>query len=378
MEYLGIKKNKIFNILLIGLFSVLLFFLAFNAKAEENVDENFRAIIISIIEREEIKKEDGSISFRQKLKVEGLEKKWSGREIFIENKENSASFIQYNPGDKVVVNYSPGPDGEENFYIIGFYRLTSIYLLAFLFALSVIIVGRLKGLRALIVLIITFFIILKFIIPQILAGSNPLLISIIGSFFILFTAIYITEGFKLSSSVAILSILFSLLITAFLSIWFTSLTKLTGFASEEVGYLIDLFGGQLNVRGLLLAGIIIGALGVLDDVVISQVMLVKELKIANPNLSRFEIYRQAMRVGVSHLSSMVNTLFLAYAGASLPLLILFSVKQPPFLTFNQVLNNEIIATEIVRSLAGSIGLILAVPISTFLAAYLLKNKNLNK
>jgi uncharacterized membrane protein len=151
---------------------------------------------------------------------------------------------------------------------------------------------------------------------------------------------------------------------------------LTGFASEESAYLVGLAGGNINIKGLLLSGIIIGALGVLDDVIISQVVLVKELKISNPNLTKNQIYKQAMRVGVSHLSSMVNTLFLAYTGASLPLLILFSVKQEPFLTFNQVIDNEMMATEIVRTLTGSIGLILAVPIATFLAVNFINKESL--
>ncbi|MFH2231842.1 MAG: YibE/F family protein, partial [Patescibacteria group bacterium] len=220
----------------------------------------------------------------------------------------------------------------------------------------------------------TFFIILKFIIPEILDGGNPLLISIIGSLFILVLSIYITEGIKKSSTIAIISVLISLVVTGVISVWFTTLTKLTGFASDEAMYLVGLAGGNVNIKGLLLAGIIIGALGVLDDVVVSQVSLVKELKEANPKLPKRLVYSQAMRVGISHLSSMVNTLFLAYAGAALPLLILFSIKEPPFFSFHQVINNEIIATEIVRSLTGSIGLVLAVPIATLLAVHFVKSK----
>jgi len=143
-------------------------------------------------------------------------------------------------------------------------------------------------------------------------------------------------------------------------------------ANEEVAYLISIGKGNINLNGLLLAGIIIGALGVLDDIVISQIALVKELKSSNPEISNKEAFSRAMKVGVSHLGSMVNTLFLAYAGASLPLLILFSMKQPPFETFGQVINNEIIATEIVRSLTGSVGIVLAVPIATFLAVRFIK------
>ncbi|NMC51589.1 YibE/F family protein [Candidatus Kuenenbacteria bacterium] len=341
-------------------------------------EQMFKARVVEVLEQKTSTREDGSNSIQQKLKLQGLEGIWENKDLIFDGTElDMLSASEYQVGDRVLVNRSLGPVGEETFYVIGYSRTSSIYWLALLFALIVIIVGRLKGLRALVVLCLTFLIILKFIIPKILAGSDPLLISIAGSFFILILAVYITEGVKKTSTIAIFAILISLVITGLLSFWFSAIAKLTGFASEEAVFLMDLAGGNINIKGLLLAGIIIGALGVLDDVIISQVMLVKELKTSNPQLTNSQVYRQAMRVGISHLSSMVNTLFLAYAGASLPLLILFSVKQPPFLTFNQVLDNEMIATEIVRTITGSIGLVLAVPLATLLAAQFIKNKKIN-
>ncbi|MDX9893511.1 MAG: YibE/F family protein [Patescibacteria group bacterium] len=335
----------------------------------------FKAQVTKIIGQNEITREDGSKAIQQKLELLGLEGKLKDKTItFDGTKLDILSSDQYKVGDKVMVDYILEPDGIEQIYIIGFVRTNYIYLLALIFSLAVILIGGFKGLRSLIVLLLSFFIILKFIIPMILAGYNPLLISIIGSAAILITAIYITEGFKLTSTIAVGAITLSLLVTGLLATWFTVLTRLTGFANEEASYLIGIAGGNINIQGLLLAGIIIGALGVLDDVVISQVALVEELKKANPQLTQKKLYQQAMKVGISHLSSMVNTLFLAYAGAALPLLILFTIKQAPFLTFNQVINNEIIATEIVRTISGSIGLILAVPISTLIAAVLITAK----
>ncbi len=336
-------------------------------------EEIFKAKVVEVIENNSAPRDDGSILIQQRLKLIGLENDWKNKEIFFNGTEyDVSSASEYKIGDKVLVHYSVEPGGTESFYVIGFSRTNSIYWLVLLFILAVIIIGKLKGVRALVVLLLTFLVILKFIIPKILSGTDPLFITIVGSLFILIFGVYITEGFKKTSTISIFSILISLIITGLLSIWFSSITKLTGFASEEAAYLVGLAGGSINIKGLLLAGIIIGALGVLDDVVISQVALVKELKISNPELSKNQIYKQAMRVGVSHLSSMVNTLFLAYAGASLPLLILFSVKQEPFLTFNQVIDNEMIATEIVRALTGSIGIVLAVPIATFLAVQFIK------
>jgi len=366
------------KIILLAIAIFLLFSpLSLNAQGGEEVVEEatFKARVIEILESKKTTREDGSISIQQKIKLRGLEDEWKDKEIIFDGTQHDViSSPEYKEGNKVLVNSSLGMDGEENYYIIGYQRTGSIYWLALIFALVVIVIGRLKGLRALVVLLLTFFIILKFIIPEILDGGNPLLISIIGSLFILVLSIYITEGIKKSSTIAIISVLISLVVTGVISVWFTTLTKLTGFASDEAMYLVGLAGGNVNIKGLLLAGIIIGALGVLDDVVVSQVSLVKELKEANPKLPKRLVYSQAMRVGISHLSSMVNTLFLAYAGAALPLLILFSIKEPPFFSFHQVINNEIIATEIVRSLTGSIGLVLAVPIATLLAVHFVKSK----
>jgi uncharacterized membrane protein len=167
---------------------------------------------------------------------------------------------------------------------------------------------------------------------------------------------------------------FGTAIVGVLSVFFTGLCRLSGFAEEETMYLVGLTNGTINIEGILLAGFIIGALGVLDDLAVSQVSTVQELSRANPELSRFEIYKSAMVVGVDHISSMVNTLFLAYAGASLPLLLLFHYRLPPFVSIEQILNHEVIATEILRTLIGSIGLALTVPITTFLAAYVYTKK----
>jgi len=366
-------KRYIFIIFALG----LLFWptLATLQGASVAEDEIFKARVIEVIEQNTVTSEDGSTLVQQKLKLKGLSGNWEDKEFVFDGTQYEViSANTYEAGDKVMVTYSKDMDGNDIFYVIDAVRQGSIYWLALIFAVVVVLVGRLKGVRALVVLILTFLIILGFIVPRILAGNNPLFISIIGSLFILLIAVYITEGFKRTSTIAVFSILIALIITGLLSIWFTAITKLTGFASDEAIYLMGLAGGDINVRGLLLAGIIIGALGVLDDVVISQVTLVRELKRANPQLLKRQLYSKAMKVGVSHMSAMVNTLFLAYAGAALPLLILFSIKEPPFLTFGQVLNNEMVATEIVRALTGSIGLVLAVPIATLLAVNLIKIK----
>ncbi len=357
----------------------LLVFLVFApmVSAQESLNDVsvFKAEVIEILEQVEDTADDGTIFIRQKLKLRGLEKEWKNKEIIYDNSNyDLLSASKYKVGSKVLVNYSPSEGGEDNFYIVDYVRQNSLYWLILIFALVVVLVGRLKGLRALVVLFLTFLIILKFIVPQILVGGDPLLIAIIGSLFILLLSIYITEGLNRASTISIIAILIALIITGLLSILFTEMAKLNGFVSEDVMFLVGMTGSVINVKGLFLAGIIIGSLGVLDDIVIAQVSLVKELKASTLRLTNGEIYKKSMKVGISHLSSMVNTLFLAYAGVALPLFILFSLRASEVLGQGQILNNEMIATEIVRALVGSIGLVLAVPLSTFLATRFLKKK----
>lgn len=344
----------------------------------QNSEEVFKAEVIEILEEQEATDESGLTTFQQNIKLKGLADEWQDKEVVFQGiadyqviKNN-----RYKVGDKVLVAFSPGPNGEENYYITDYVRHSSLYWLAVIFVLLVVLIGRWKGLRAVIGLLASFWVIMKIIVPKILVGSNPMVITIFGSILILLIVIYLTEGFNQKSHLAIVSIALSLLIVGILSVIFTNITKLTGLAQEEAMFLIGFGKTAINFKGLLLAGIIIGTLGVLDDVVISQIASAKEIKAANPNLSKQQVYQKTMSIGVSHMSSMINTLFLAYAGAALPLILLFTIHEPPFLTFNQIINNEILATEIVRTLAGSIGLILSIPVATFLASYFLKQKTI--
>ena len=203
-------RIKITILLLLSSFFLLFPTALFAQNNQEQNEEIFKARVVEIVEQKNTVRDDGSISIQQKIKLKGLERNWKDKEILFDGTEfDVLSASEYKIGDKVLVNYSVGPEGEENFYVIGFSRTSPIYWLAFLFALIVIAIGRLKGFRSLIVLLLTFLIILKFIIPNILTGSNPLLIAIIGSLFILILSVYITEGLKSTSTIAIFSILIS-------------------------------------------------------------------------------------------------------------------------------------------------------------------------
>jgi uncharacterized membrane protein len=236
-----------------------------------------------------------------------------------------------------------------------------LFMLAFCAAV-IVAFGRWRGLTAIIGLGVSFALLLLFVIPAILDGEPPLLVAIVGSSAIMFAVLYLTHGVNVHTSVAILGTLASLVVTGLLGAAFTAMTKLTGFGSEETLYL-SMAQGNVDMRGLLLAGIIIGALGVLDDVTVTQATTVAEL--AQSPTSRRELYRSATRVGRAHVASAVNTIVLAYAGASLPLLLLVVAGGRGV---SELLTSQYLALEIVRSAVGTIGLVAAVPITTALAA----------
>ncbi|QQG44130.1 MAG: YibE/F family protein [Candidatus Roizmanbacteria bacterium] len=279
--------------------------------------------------------------------------------------------INFNKGDHVSVSYSKSPSGQERVFINDYVRTNEILLLFFIFLALVFLIGRWKGITSFFGMIFTFVIIGGFIIPNILLGNDPVLISLLGALFIIPITFYLGHGFNRKTTIALSGTFIALVITGILSYIFVKFTRLTGFASEEAAYLQVIQGENINVVSLLLAGIIIGAMGVLDDITIAQTAIVERLKIANPKYRFRELYKQAMIVGRDHIASLVNTLILVYAGASLPLFLLFYNSKMPYST---ALNSEIITTEIVRTLVSSIGIILAVPITTFIAGMFLEKK----
>ena len=206
-------------------------------------------------------------------------------------------------------------------------------------------------------------VLLWFIVPAILAGEPPLLVAIVGAAAIMLVVLYLTHGPGTSTSVAVAGTLISLTLTGILSWVAVTATHLTGVADEDAGYLN--MTTPIDMRGLLLAGILIGSLGVLDDVTVTQAYTVAELATANPGYRFGQLDRSATRIGRAHIASVINTIILAYAGASLPLLILITTSANPL---EQILTNQLVANEIVRSIVGTIGLISAVPITTALAA----------
>jgi len=360
-----LRKIIIFIIILSAL-------LPFKMQADElsNDSTTFKARVIEILSTQEKTREDGSNYTQQDLKLVALDGKLKDQEIIYKGISDLEviSVNNYDIGDKVYVDSFVSESGEPTFYVVDFVRTRYIYFLAIIFIIIVLLVGSFKGLKALLGLVFSFFVIIEFILPQILTGRDPFIISLIGGLGILGVIIYLTEGFNRKSHLAIISVLLSLIVTLILSIIFTKLTKLSGLSQEEATFLIGASKTAINFQGLLLAGFIIGATGVLDDIVVGQIEAVESIREANPSLSTKKTFILAYRVGNTHLGAIINTLFLTYAGASLPLLLLFVLNQSTGLTFDRAINTESISTEIIRTLVGSIGVILSMPIATFLAA----------
>jgi uncharacterized membrane protein len=267
-------------------------------------------------------------------------------------------------GDAIKLIHTPDAIGGTPYQIQDHQRDMPLWLLGGLFAVGVMAFGRWRGITSLAGLAVTFAVLLFFIVPAILEGQQPLLVAIVGSAVIMLTVLYLTHGFSISTSVAVIGTLVSLVLTGLMAALATTATRLTGIASEETAYLNVVYG-QVDMRGLLLAGILIGCLGVLDDVTVTQAATVTELARANPSYGVGQLYEAATRVGRSHIASVVNTIVLAYAGASLPLLVLIAAGNQPLA---QTMTNPLIAQEIVRAVVGTLGLVAAVPVTTMLAA----------
>jgi uncharacterized membrane protein len=257
------------------------------------------------------------------------------------------------------------PETRTLYQVADHVRLLPLGLMAGLFAVITVGIGRWQGVRALLGLALSGLLIGGFILPQILAHRDPVLVTLLSSALLLAVTLYLIQGWNPAGHTALMGMVVSLAVTGGLAMAWTRLSYLTGFGSEETLFLQSV-GVGVQMRGLLLAGMILGAAGVLDDVVIAQAVTVFELNAADVSLGYRELYRRGMRVGVTHLTSMVNTLVLAYASTALPLIILFYLyPEPWYLTINR----ELIAEEVVRTLVGSVGLMLAVPLTTAIAAW---------
>ena len=334
----------------------------------EHQEELLEGTVTAIISEEEIIPEGGEQKqLLQEFDVLVARGSLRGQTIRVRSGLYASAILQrYVVGDDLVIRATTNVQGVTSYTVVDYVRRGPLLGLAIIFMVITALVGHRQGLLSLAGMALSFAVILLYVLPQILDGADPVRTAILASLVIIPATYLLSHGVTVKTGVAMVGTLIALLITGLLARYYIDATRLTGFASEEAGFLQAYSPGQINIRGLILAGIIIGITGVLDDVTISQAAVIQQLKLANPSLSSWQLYRQAMSIGRDHIASMVNTLVLVYAGAALPLLLLFVDRSRPML---EVLNYEILVEEIVRTLVGSIGLIIAVPITTALAAW---------
>lgn len=366
---------KTLNIFLFIIFSALIIFpkILFAQEAPPTAPkvEVLEGVITDIVDEREVKVM-GKKQLYQKLEVLITKGRLKDKKITVEmGTISTSSTIVYKRGDEVFVSSTKSLDGKEIFYISDYVRRAPLGILFSIFVLLAILIGGLRGAYSLIGLAFSFFIIFSFLLPQISKGQDPIFVAIVSSCFIIPVTFYLSHGLNKKTTAAIVGTVISLALVGILSGVFVAFGHLTGFTSEESTFLEVAKQGTINLKGLLLAGIIIGALGILDDITISQAAIVNQLKDATKSISFSELYSRSMEIGKDHIASMVNTLILIYTGASLPLLLLFINNSQPF---SQVINYEIVAEEIIRTLIGSIGLILAVPITTLIACFFFNRK----
>jgi uncharacterized membrane protein len=287
-----------------------------------------------------------------------------GDEIEFQVRSTDFDVPELHEGDEVVLLDVATSPPEFRYSFSDFQRRTPLLWLVAAFAVVVILFGRFQGVRALLGLVASGAVLVAFVVPALLRDSPALPVALTGAAVIAFLALYLAHGVRVGTTVALAGTLVALAVTSALAVLVVSATHLTGLADESA-QVLRVTAEALDLRGLLVAGIVVGALGVLDDVTVSQVSIVATLRRANPGLPPRLLYGEAMRVGRDHVASTVNTLVLAYAGASLPLLLFFAQGDQPV---DRLLTRELIAVEIVRMLVGSIGLVASVPITTALAA----------
>ena len=340
------------------------------AQEQEPATEYMKGKIIEIVEEREIELPDTEEKqLYQKIKILITEGNEKGEEIISENGTQPMGHInEYRVGDEILI--SKATDGEsEIYYIIDYVRTKSLAVLFLIFVILAVLIGRKQGFLALVSMALSFLIIFIYLLPQIQQGKDPIITAIISSMLIIPITFYLSHGFNKKTTIAIVGTVIALIITGILSVIFSNLTHLSGADSEEILFLQGANNTIYNLKGLLLAGILIGTLGIMDDITISQTSIVYQLHDLKNDISTGELFKRSLQLGRDHIASMINTLILVYAGASMPLLLLFINEAR---SFSEIISLEVVATEVVRTLVGSIGLILAVPITTYLACHLVK------
>ncbi len=291
-----------------------------------------------------------------------------GKSVEVDNQMDTGALASQTVkvGETLVLTKLENETGEQ-YVIADRYRIPAIIIIFGIFFALTIFFGGFKGLTSILGLFFTIFVLIDFVVPHIVSGGDPLKISLVGASIIAFVSIYMAHGLNRRTTIALLGTVISIAIATFMAVFFVDIAKLNGTGSEEALLLNVSSNITINLKGLLLGGIIFGVLGVMDDVTTAQSAAIEEIKRAKPDITFQELYRSGISVGKEHIVSLVNTLMLAYIGSSFPLLLLFSLNQG--VPFWVTANSEFIIEEVIRTLVGSSALVIAVPLTTLLAAY---------
>lgn len=310
-----------------------------------------------------------TVSRTQTLQARILEGVEAGSLVTFDN-----DYTQLVVGDVFYLRHMSNALDDTSFYSVAdHYRIPILLWLLVAFLLLLVLFGGIQGIRGLLSLCGSLFLIFYLLLPGILQGYSPVLVSVGVASLVVVIGSYITHGFNKTTTTAVMGMIGAVVTTGLGAYYVVDAAHLTGYVSEETVYLNFDTGGSVNMVGLLFGGIIIGLLGVLYDIAIGQAIAVEELYRAGQHLSRIEVYKRAIRIGREHIGALVNTLAIAYVGVSLPLLLL--IQNSSTVSVPSIINTEMFATEIIRILIGSMGLIIAVPITTAIAAYMLTHKS---
>lgn len=367
-------KSRLWIILLIFL---LIPSLVRAEEFEEIIYKTEKAEVLKILNKDKLEDDDFATEVETvKLKVLSGDKK--GEELILENtlSDNQAYNFILNPGDKVTITGEMVEGNLEEIYISDYYRLDGIKYLLLVFLILILIIGGKSGIRAILSLVFTFLAIIYILLPSLLKGKNPILISSLISIGITLVTILLITGFTKKSLSAIVSTSLGVIIAGIISVIVGKVSRLTGLSADDATMLMYIPQGiEFDFQELLFAGIILGSLGAVMDVGMSIASSITEIHANNPSLSKKELFLSGMTVGRDIMGTMVNTLILAYTGTALPLLLLFLAYDS---TLIEVLNLDMISTEIVRSISGSIGLILTIPIASLVSSFLAKDTDVKE
>lgn len=363
----------------IALAVALLFALPAGAQFEDNqydIEESseyfYRGRVLEVHENREEEHEYYTL-VEQEIMVRLTSGSFKGKEITIFNTYFAGDPVYdflVEAGQEVIV-VTIGEEGDfSQAYVQDMARDRGVYYLVAVFLVALLIVGRMKGLKTIITLIVTIALIFRFLLPLLLLGYSPIILAIFTAILAITFTLFVIGGLNMKSVVAILGTTAGVIIAGLMAFWAGSLARLTGFGTHEA-QMLYFMDHSIDFRGLLFAGIIIGSLGAIIDIGMSVASAASEIKQACPDISSRELFRAALNVGRDVMGTMANTLILAYVGAATPMLLLVMGYRINYL---KVINMDLIATEFVRGIAGSIGLIFAVPVTAALAAYFLSDR----